>query len=330
MDRNLECRDQCRCEMRSKRPNEKNHENRGYDLIGDVHGDADRLKRLLGILGYHHTGGAMSHPEGRRAVFVGDLVDRGPKIAETLRIVRTLVDGGTALMVLGNHEFNLLTLLTPDGNGGFLRPHTPRNLRNCDATLEDFAARGAELRDYLNWFRTLPLHLDLGDCRVVHAEWNDALAAGVNGRTYLDDGFLRLATTKGTREHRAIEVLLKGSEVPLPDGATYTDCDGTKRHEVRICWPLPGAGRSFRDVAFGSSGNIPDLPVPGEIANGISGYAPDAPPVFFGHYALSALPHGLITPNTACLDAGCGKGGRLAAYRWNGERTLSADNFVST
>ena len=83
-------------------------------------------------------------------------------------------------------------------------------------------------------------------------------------------------------------------------------------------------------MAFGSRGNIPDVPVPPEIANGITGYAPDAPPVFFGHYALSALPHGLITPNTACLDAGCGKGGRLVAYRWNGERTLSADNFVST
>ncbi len=315
--------------MRTKKTNEKNHESPGYDLIGDVHGDADRLTRLLGILGYQHAGGANSHPDGRRAVFVGDLVDRGPKIAETLRIVRAMVEAGAALMVLGNHEFNLLALLTTDGNGGFLRPHTPRNLKNCAATLTDFAGRDAELRDYLNWFRTLPLYLDLGDCRVVHAEWNDALVAGVNGRAYLDDEFLGLATTQGTREHRTIEVLLKGAEIPLPDGATYADFDGTERNEVRVCWPLPGAGRSFRAVAFGSSGNIPDVPVPAEIANGITGYAPDAPPVFFGHYALSALPHGLITPNTACLDAGCGKGGRLVAYRWNGERTLSAHNFVS-
>ena len=315
--------------MAEVKPNPQNHEAAGYDLIGDVHGDADRLKRLLGTLGYRPTAGLMCHPEGRRAIFVGDLVDRGPKVAETLRLVKAMVDAGAALMVLGNHEFNLLALLTPDGNGGFLRPHTPRNLKNCDGTLKAFVGRDVELRDYLNWFRSLPLYLDLGDCRVVHAEWNDELVAGVNGRSYLDDGFLRLATTKGTREHRTIEVLLKGSEIPLPDGATYTDLDGTERNEVRVCWPLPAAGRSFRDVAFGSKGHVSDVPVPAEIANGITGYAPDAPPVFFGHYALSDLPNGRITPNTACLDAGCGKGGRLAAYRWNGERTLAAQNFVS-
>lgn len=153
--------------MAEMKPNPQNHEAAGYDLIGDVHGDADRLKRLLGTLGYRLTAGLMAHPAGRRAIFVGDLVDRGPKIAETLRIVRTMVDAGTALMVLGNHEFNLLALLTTDGNGGFLRPHTPRNLKNCAATLKDFAGRDAELRDYLNWFRNLPLSLDLGGCRVV-------------------------------------------------------------------------------------------------------------------------------------------------------------------
>ena len=316
--------------MKDNKPNEKNHETPGYDLIGDVHGDADRLERLLGILGYRATTGAMSHPGGRRAIFVGDLVDRGPKVAETLRIVRAMVEAGTALMVLGNHEFNLLSLHLPDGNGGFLRPHTARNLNGVRASLAAFAGRDAELREYLEWFRTLPLYLDLGDLRVVHAEWNAELVAGVNGRTYLDDAFLREASTKGSGAHRTIEILLKGSEVALPAGSTYTDFDGTVRHEVRICWPYPVSGRSFREMAFGSVANIPDVPVPAEIANGFKGYGAAEPPIFFGHYALNDLTNALIAPNAACLDHGCGKGGMLAAYRWNGERTLSALNFVST
>jgi hypothetical protein len=316
--------------MRPNKSNEKNHITPGYDLIGDVHGDADRLERLLGILGYRSTAGAMTHPEGRRAIFVGDLVDRGPKVAETLRIVRAMVEAGTAHMVLGNHEFNLLSLHLPDGKGGFLRPHTPRNLNGVRASLAAFAGRDAELQEYLEWFRTLPLYLDLGSLRVVHAEWNAELVAGVNGRTYLDDAFLREAAIKGSGAHRTIEILLKGSEVALPAGSFYTDFDGTVRHEVRICWPYPVSGRSFRDVAFGSVANIPDVPVPADIANGFKGYGADEPPVFFGHYAINYLPNALVAPNAACLDHGCGKGGMLAAYRWNGERTLSPLNFVST
>jgi hypothetical protein len=245
-------------------------------------------------------------------------------------IARGMVDAGTALMVAGNHEFNLLCFLTPDGNGGFLRPHTERNVKMCRATLADFDGRDAELRYYLAWFRTLPLYLDLGGCRVIHAEWNSDLIAGVSGRTYLDDDFLRLATTRGTKVHRTIEVLLKGSEVPLPAGATNTDLDGTERHEVRVCWPLPAAGRTYREIAFPPGPHIPDVPLPAEIAYGITGYGLDEPPVFFGHYAIKGHRSGLITPNAACLDHGCGKGGPLTAYRWNGECRLSADNFIST
>jgi hypothetical protein len=316
--------------MRPNESNEKNLETPGYDLIGDVHGDTDRLGRLLGILGYRPTAGAMSHPEGRRAIFVGDLVDRGPKVAETLRMVRAMVEAGTAHMVLGNHEFNLLSLHLPNGNGGFLRPRTARNLNGVRASLAAFAGRYAELREYLEWFRTLPLYLDLGSLRVVHAEWNAELVAGVNGRTYLDDAFLREASIKGSGAHRTIEILLKGSEVALPAGSTYTDFDGNVRHEVRICWPRPVKGRTFKQVAFGSCDTIPDVQVPAEIANDIKGYGADEPPVFFGHYALNDLTNALVAPNAACLDHGCGKGGMLAAYRWNGERTLSALNFVTT
>lgn len=303
---------------------------RGYDLIGDVHGDADRLESLLGKLSYQFDGRSYRHAAGRQAIFVGDLVDRGPKVAETLSLVRAMVKAGAARMVLGNHEFNLLCLHTPDGKGGFLRPHTARNLNGVRTSLAAFAGRDAELREYLEWFRTLPLYLDLGGLRVVHAEWNAELIAGVNGRTYLDDDFLKEASTKGSPAHRTIEVLLKGSEFALPPGSSNRDFDGNERQEVRVCWPRPVLGRTYREIAFGATAGMPDVAVPDNLAHGYAGYGSDLPPVFFGHYALNDLPAAIVAPNAACLDHGCGKGGMLAAYRWNGERTISALNFVST
>jgi len=79
-----------------------------FDIVGDVHGCADELRHLLDRLGYAETDGAFRHPEGRRAVFVGDLMDRGPKNLEVYRIVKAMVDAETALAVAGNHDVKLL------------------------------------------------------------------------------------------------------------------------------------------------------------------------------------------------------------------------------
>lgn len=59
-------------------------------------------------------------------------------------------------------------------------------------------------------------------------------------------------------------------------------------------------------------------------------YPRDAPPVFFGHYALKDKTPALIRPNIACLDYGTGKGGFLCAYRWDGEQTLAPAKFVTS
>ena len=71
-----------------------------HDLIGDVHGHAEELVALLGRLGYRQSRGAWRHPS-RLAVFVGDFLDRGPRILETLRLVRAMLEAGSALAVLG-------------------------------------------------------------------------------------------------------------------------------------------------------------------------------------------------------------------------------------
>ena len=97
----------------------------GFDIIGDIHGCADKLKGLLTQLGFRQRGGVFRHPE-REALFVGDLIDRGPSQIETLEIVRSMVDAGVARATMGNHEFNAIAYATPDPrvHGEFMRPRT--------------------------------------------------------------------------------------------------------------------------------------------------------------------------------------------------------------
>jgi polynucleotide kinase-phosphatase len=92
-----------------------------FDIIGDVHGCGDELESLLITLGYKvaerrddvglDAGPVYRHPDGRQAVFVGDLVDRGPRVLDTLRIVRNMVEAGSGWSVMGNHEQKLLRAL---------------------------------------------------------------------------------------------------------------------------------------------------------------------------------------------------------------------------
>jgi protein phosphatase len=89
--------------------NNRKDEHGPFDIIGDVHGCYDELGALLTQLGYERTpGGGYKHPQGRKAVFVGDLVDRGPKIPETVVLAKRMVDDNDALCVPGNHDIKFM------------------------------------------------------------------------------------------------------------------------------------------------------------------------------------------------------------------------------
>lgn len=135
-----------------------------FDIIGDVHGCADELEELLGRLGYlRDTTGLWRHPGARRVVFLGDLVDRGPRIIDTLRLARRMVDAGTALCVAGNHEVKLRQRLAgvdiPVAHG-------------LDVSLAEFAAAPRDVREEMERFLDrLGSHyvLDGGRLVVAHA-----------------------------------------------------------------------------------------------------------------------------------------------------------------
>jgi hypothetical protein len=308
-----------------------------YDVIGDIHGHADALERLLVELGYAERGGAWRHPE-RTAVFLGDFVDRGPAIVRVLEIVRPMVEEGAARAVMGNHELNAIAFHMPHPveNRAYLRERSYKNIRQYMETVRQLG--DAKIDEATRWFLELPLWLDLGDLRVVHACWDPASMAVVeDGKARhggLNEAFMHEACESSSELFEAVEVLLKGVEVPLPPGVSFHDKDGHERRHVRTKWYLDPGGLSWRDYAFAmrddERARIPDEPVSDAVVARAAPYALDAPPVLFGHYWMPAeLEPAPLVANAACLDYSVARGGRLCAYRWDGEAVLDGGRFVS-
>lgn len=300
----------------------------GYDIIGDIHGHADELKALLAKLDYHWVDGCYRH-ESRKVIFLGDFIDRGPKQREVLQTVIPMVKQGSALAVMGNHEFNALAFHTPDPEhpGCWLRPRTNKNIRQHQSFLSEYLTDDAELNSVLEFFHSLPLWLDLDDgLRVVHACWEPTHISALSHQNNLTPERLIEACIKGTPAYDAIEALLKGVEHHLPKGMTFLDKDGHERNAVRTRWWI-NHDCSMHDVAFPSGildAETGQMPV---CANDLVGYPISEKPVFIGHYWMKGAPE-LMAPNLACLDYSVAKDGKLVAYRWSGEQTLSNDNFV--
>ena len=303
-----------------------------YDIIGDIHGQADKLVSLLRRMGYRHRSGAWRHPD-RTAIFVGDFIDRGPRQLDTIRVVREMLDAGTAQAVMGNHEFNAIAWYMPDPecDGQHLRRRVPKNREQHQAFLAETESDSALHTEVVAWFLELPLWLDLPGLRVVHACWHPGFMAQLEptlrpGRK-LDPALIAAASRRGSMEFCAVETLTKGIEVELPSGHEFVDKGGHRRHNVRVRWWDRSADTFRKSALIGSperADALPDLPIP-ESAR--IGYAGDKP-VFFGHYWWTGTP-APQADHVACVDYSAGVGGPLVAYRWDGESVLDARNFVS-
>ncbi len=306
--------------------------NKSYDLIGDIHGHADALENLLQLMDYLPEGEGYRHTAGRKVIFLGDYIDRGPKIRRTLQIVRAMTDADQALAIMGNHEFNALAYHTPDENGCWLRPHTEEKMAQHAATVAQLADPFPdEWRAWMQWFRALPLFLDLPGLRAVHAAWNDDAIDLLRDIGPLDDALLRQMTPKDTPLGRARDILLNGHELRLPEGYWFSDKTGFRRRDIRLRWWENSSGKSYRQMVYPDSETVPDLPIPDDRAAHLSGYPLEAVPVFIGHYWLpAAAERKPITHNIACLDYSVAKGGQLTAYRWDGEREIDAAKFFTT
>lgn len=306
----------------------------GYDIIGDIHGCANTLVKLLEALGYSEVNGIYRHGQ-RLAIFLGDVVDRGPHIRDALRIVRNMTDNQAALCLMGNHEYNAVGYTMPieeQGVDSYVRPHTTRHNRLIAETLEQFAGYPEEWRSYLEWFQTLPLFLELPGFRVVHACWDQALIDEYKrryGGNQVDAAFIKASADKTGFAGQFMDRLTRGIDLRLPDDMKMTSRDGFIRNSFRTkFWAVNP--KTYRDVVF-----QPD-PLPPHIADRalsveekaqLLHYGEKEPPVFFGHYWLQGKPRPLRA-NVTCLDYSAVKYGRLVAYRYDGEKPLREDKFV--
>ncbi len=156
------------------------------DIVGDVHGEFEVMNRLLAHLGYDDNGNSA---DGRRLVFLGDLIDRGPDAPAVVDKVMDLVAAGKAFCIMGNHELNILLGRPLPGNGWFIQP-------NPLEKAGEFLSRKVDPKKvdtYLDFFASLPLVLHNNSLRLVHACWHrpsiERLQRDIALRTRITDSY---------------------------------------------------------------------------------------------------------------------------------------------
>ncbi|MAE21343.1 MAG: serine/threonine protein phosphatase [Pseudomonas sp.] len=306
----------------------------GYDLIGDIHGCGLTLIDLLEQMGYSKRNGVYQHPK-RKVIFLGDIVDRGPNIRLACHIVRDMVEGGHADIVMGNHEYNIVTYLSEAPAGmrqPYLHPHTPRNNFIAEQTLEQFANYPQEFNEMLEWFLTIPLFREYDHFRVVHACWDHNMIAEYKrryGGNTINKSMLQESVDTSTFLYQFLDRMLRGTSLKLPGGRSMTAKDGMVRQFFRTKF-WAGDPQRYNDVVF-----QPD-PLPEDLQHALLSeaekeqllfYGPDEKPLFIGHYWMSGLPKPIV-PNIACLDYSAVKYGRLVAYRMDTETQLQQGKFA--
>ena len=162
--------------LRAKPRLDRQDDHGPFDIIGDVHGCHQELLNLLEKLGYQDTDGVTTHPEGRKAVFVGDLVDRGPAADRVLETVMSMTQAGTALCVSGNHENKLMRSLK--GNKVQITHGLAHTLEQLDGRAPEFKEKVQEFISGLNEHYML----DHGNLAVAHAGILEQYQGRISGR----------------------------------------------------------------------------------------------------------------------------------------------------
>lgn len=307
------------------------------DVVGDVHGEIDALRELLHArLGYRPDG---THPAGRRAVFVGDLVDRGEDSLAVAWLVRGWLAAGRAACVLGNHELNLLLGKRRSGNEWFYGDE--QALTGAGSLIaQRVLGTEAERAELLEFLDGLPLALERDDLRVVHACWErESVGALRAGRGSARERF------HAAREHVESALLARGVHPDMIEA----DVERQNANPVAVC--TSGLERPAT-AAFRAGGRMRRV----ERLAWWQEYE-DSAAVVFGHYwrSLAAAdwpvsrgpdlfrdtpPEAALGPrrNAFCVDFGVGyrNSGRargdpqgrrnaLAALRWP-EREIVTDS----
>ena len=222
--------------------------NEDLDVIGDIHGHFEELVYLLKLLGYRDVGGCWRHPF-RKILFLGDFIDRGPNQVEVVKLVMDMVFHDQAYCVLGNHELNACAMFTdnPYNKKDKLRTVLGEKGKNNISMHQSFIDQCTIFpgirAEFCNFFLELPLWIDGGKWRAVHACWhNDSIEfiknkikGNIIGKRYLIESALKPEIINGTL-YDAVEKVCKGLEYKLPKDFSYYDANGILRRKTRVKW----------------------------------------------------------------------------------------------
>ena len=299
-------------------------------VFGDIHGHYDTLLQLLDKLDLDPN----NLPDQVELVFLGDLIDRGPKSFQVVELVKSLCEQGKARCILANHEFNFVNFNTETvpKSGIYRRPRKDKNLTEIAETWASYRINGkhqTEQREaHIAWFKTLPVAIELDGLNVVHACWHAPSLALLEKRGdgyYLSDENWEKAWIEGDPIFDAVENICKGVERYL-DGQEFRDGNGVPRKNARVRWWDPEP-KSWDDY----------IVVPNHVRENIqlNGKPPSncefavTTPTLFGHYWREGEPT-IETPLASCIDysVASDKGGYLCAYKFcEGDTELHQDQL---
>jgi len=307
----------------------------GIDIIGDVHGNYSKLIKLLDKLGYRKENGFKN--QKRNIVFIGDIIDRGSENLKTLEFIKFLYEMEIATVVLGNHEYNAICYHTKTEKD-YLRPHTNKNYLSHKKTLIEIKDKKDEWRKYIDWFKKFPLFLEIKNLKLIHACWDENIIQWLKDKKIysIDNNmsFLKNSVNNENFEYKVIETILKGPELDLPENIEYEDRNGIKRRTVRIKWWIDKSKineyENLSQIVL-TDNNVKKMlqsfKINDEIRNSFNIKLNNDFIYLFGHYWFKGEPK-RIEKNIACLDYSVAKGGKLVAYRYNGEKELLNSNFI--
>ena len=301
-----------------------------FDIIGDIHGHASLLKRLLKEMGYKKGTSGYFHPE-RKIIFVGDFINRGPEIRQTVQMIRNMTENENAYAVLGNHEVNAVLFHLKDAlKAPLLKKESLRSL-SVGQTILEFRNYPEEWKGHLKWFRSLPFYLEFENLRVVHACWKDdnieILKNELPTVKKSKQIFRTLVSDPKSTLSQAILQTTRGIHHVLPPDLAVFDNHRRMHRFYRMRWWDDPTGLTFQQNSFETKFSLPEYTIPPEILPVTVPYPEDAPPVFFGHYRRGNGPF-IIKENICCLDGSVTVKKRLIAYRWDGEKVLDPEKLV--
>ena len=275
-----------------------------YDIVGDVHGYASLLIELLKKLGYEEKKGTFIHPQGRKVVFVGDLINRGPETSKVLEVVQRMYLEEQAYAVLGNHEFRLLQQFT-------------KNPSSIESKISKF----------IPWVQSLPLFLEFPEFRVVHAAWHCPSIEKIRNQDVKDEGFIRSTLDSQSEFSKAINIILRGITVPVPNHIMYYDRFGIKRNKARIRWWESKQKKINGSNFYPKCQPLMDQSFENKTNETRENYSISDKPVFFGHYCLPPEEPKVIN-NLVCLDGCVTCDQVLWAYKFTNGKKITTTGLV--